>query len=150
MMTNVSFAPSAHWLILTSSTQEGAWGQSKNRYLAKRREVPAWGMGQHVEREAGVLRPPTAEMGHGDSHHTGGGSPWVSRALTPHTPSGQSPDSCISPAGLLEISPVERGVVSIFGVRSGLFVAMNSKGKLYGSVSSHRACVWGGDHGQLG
>ncbi|KAF7252068.1 Fibroblast growth factor 4B [Varanus komodoensis] len=34
---------------------------------------------------------------------------------------------------LLEISPVERGVVSIFGVKSGLFVAMNSKGKLYGS-----------------
>lgn len=37
--------------------------------------------------------------------------------------------------GLLEISPVERGVVTLFGVRSGLFVAMNSKGKLYGSVS---------------
>uniref|UniRef100_A0A8B9C0T4 Fibroblast growth factor n=1 Tax=Anser brachyrhynchus TaxID=132585 RepID=A0A8B9C0T4_9AVES len=35
---------------------------------------------------------------------------------------------------LLEISPVERGVVSIFGVRSGLFVAMNSRGKLYGSI----------------
>ncbi|KAM3856467.1 fibroblast growth factor 4 [Vipera latastei] len=34
---------------------------------------------------------------------------------------------------LLEISPVERGVVSLFGVKSGLFVAMNSKGKLYGS-----------------
>lgn len=38
--------------------------------------------------------------------------------------------------GLLEISPVERGVVSLFGVKSGRFVAMNSKGKLYGSVSS--------------
>ncbi|KAM6069207.1 fibroblast growth factor 4 isoform 2-T2 [Theristicus caerulescens] len=38
---------------------------------------------------------------------------------------------------LLEISPVERGVVSIFGVRSGLFVAMNSKGKLYGSNLRH-------------
>ncbi|XP_019407905.1 PREDICTED: fibroblast growth factor 4 isoform X1 [Crocodylus porosus] len=37
---------------------------------------------------------------------------------------------------LLEISPVERGVVSLFGVKSGLFVAMNSKGKLYGSVST--------------
>ncbi|CAM4531853.1 unnamed protein product [Leuciscus chuanchicus] len=36
---------------------------------------------------------------------------------------------------LLEISPVERGVVTLFGVRSGLFVAMNSKGKLYGSSS---------------
>lgn len=43
--------------------------------------------------------------------------------------------SCFT--GLLEISPVERGVVSIFGVKSGLFVAMNSKGKLYGSVSSN-------------
>eukprot|EP00063_Salmo_salar_P007113 XP_013981948.1 PREDICTED: fibroblast growth factor 4B-like isoform X2 [Salmo salar] len=37
---------------------------------------------------------------------------------------------------LLEISPVERGVVTIFGVQRGLFVAMNSKGKLYGSVSA--------------
>lgn len=49
---------------------------------------------------------------------------------------------CVTPyasfftIGLLEISPVERGVVSLFGVKSGLFVAMNSKGKLYGSVSS--------------
>ncbi|XP_073526640.1 fibroblast growth factor 4B-like [Phyllobates terribilis] len=37
---------------------------------------------------------------------------------------------------LLEISPVEVGVVSLYGVRSGLFVAMTGKGKLYGSVSS--------------
>ncbi|XP_006893444.1 PREDICTED: fibroblast growth factor 4 [Elephantulus edwardii] len=35
---------------------------------------------------------------------------------------------------LLELSPVERGVVSIFGVSSRFFVAMNSKGKLYGSL----------------
>ncbi|KAM8940311.1 fibroblast growth factor 4 [Pelodytes ibericus] len=34
---------------------------------------------------------------------------------------------------LLEISPVEVGVVSLYGVKSGLFVAMNGKGKLYGS-----------------
>ncbi|TKS71963.1 Fibroblast growth factor 4 [Collichthys lucidus] len=34
---------------------------------------------------------------------------------------------------LLEIAPVERGVVTLFGVRSGLFIAMNNKGKLYGS-----------------
>uniref|UniRef100_A0A7N6APS7 Fibroblast growth factor n=1 Tax=Anabas testudineus TaxID=64144 RepID=A0A7N6APS7_ANATE len=34
---------------------------------------------------------------------------------------------------LLEISPVERGVVTLFGLRSGLFVAMSTKGKLYGS-----------------
>nr|XP_056707785.1 fibroblast growth factor 4 [Euleptes europaea] len=41
---------------------------------------------------------------------------------------------------LLEISPVERGVVSIFGVKSGLFVAMNSKGKLYGSSHFNNEC----------
>ncbi|KAM6973100.1 fibroblast growth factor 4 [Aplochiton taeniatus] len=34
---------------------------------------------------------------------------------------------------LLELSPVKRGVVTLFGVRSGLFVAMSSRGKLYGS-----------------
>uniref|UniRef100_A0A672YAI8 Fibroblast growth factor n=1 Tax=Sphaeramia orbicularis TaxID=375764 RepID=A0A672YAI8_9TELE len=34
---------------------------------------------------------------------------------------------------LLQISPVERGVVTLLGVRSGLFVAMNRRGKLYGS-----------------
>lgn len=43
------------------------------------------------------------------------------------------------PPGLLELSPVERGVVSIFGVASRFFVAMSSKGKLYGSVSTARA-----------
>ncbi|XP_054227388.1 fibroblast growth factor 6 isoform X2 [Homo sapiens] len=36
-----------------------------------------------------------------------------------------------NPYSLLEISTVERGVVSLFGVRSALFVAMNSKGRLY-------------------
>lgn len=41
---------------------------------------------------------------------------------------------CLS-AGLLQISTVERGVVTLLGMRSGLFVAMNRKGKLYGSVS---------------
>lgn len=40
------------------------------------------------------------------------------------------------PPGLLELSPVERGVVSIFGVASRFFVAMSNKGKLYGSVST--------------
>ncbi|TKC52277.1 hypothetical protein EI555_000396, partial [Monodon monoceros] len=34
---------------------------------------------------------------------------------------------------LLELSPVERGVVSIFGVAGRFFVAMSSRGKLYGS-----------------
>uniref|UniRef100_A0A8C2W6Q1 Fibroblast growth factor n=1 Tax=Cyclopterus lumpus TaxID=8103 RepID=A0A8C2W6Q1_CYCLU len=36
---------------------------------------------------------------------------------------------------LLQISPVERGVVTLMGLRSKLFVAMNGRGKLYGSVS---------------
>ncbi|NWZ24189.1 FGF4 factor, partial [Asarcornis scutulata] len=48
--------------------------------------------------------------------------------------------SHLSYVGLLEISPVERGVVSIFGVRSGLFVAMNSRGKLYGSTHFNDEC----------
>ncbi|XP_075886176.1 fibroblast growth factor 6-like [Nelusetta ayraudi] len=34
---------------------------------------------------------------------------------------------------LLEISAVDRGVISLYGVRSELFVAMNSRGRLYGS-----------------
>uniref|UniRef100_A0A8C5WEV6 Fibroblast growth factor n=1 Tax=Leptobrachium leishanense TaxID=445787 RepID=A0A8C5WEV6_9ANUR len=41
---------------------------------------------------------------------------------------------------LLEISPVEVGVVSLFGVKSGLFVAMNGKGKLYGSRYFNDEC----------
>ncbi|XP_008587796.1 PREDICTED: fibroblast growth factor 2-like [Galeopterus variegatus] len=41
--------------------------------------------------------------------------------------------TCAPPPGLLELSPVERGVVSIFGVTSRFFVAMSGKGKLYGS-----------------
>ncbi|XP_056281070.1 fibroblast growth factor 6b isoform X2 [Pseudoliparis swirei] len=32
-----------------------------------------------------------------------------------------------------KISTVERGVISMFGVRSALFVAMNSRGRLYGT-----------------
>ena len=43
------------------------------------------------------------------------------------------------PSGLLELSPVERGVVSIFGVASRFFVALSNKGKLYGSVSTSGA-----------
>ncbi|XP_078270993.1 fibroblast growth factor 4 [Rhinoraja longicauda] len=45
-----------------------------------------------------------------------------------------------NPHSVLEISPVERGVVSLLGVRSGLFVAMNNKGKLYGSVYYSDEC----------
>ncbi|XP_069347280.1 fibroblast growth factor 6 [Eulemur rufifrons] len=45
-----------------------------------------------------------------------------------------------NPYSLLEISTVERGVVSLFGVRSGLFVAMNSKGRLYTTPSFQEEC----------
>lgn len=90
MMTNVSFASSTLWFILTSSTQEDAWGQSKNRYLAKRREVPAWGMGQHVEREAGFCGHPQQCWGVGIPT-TRDGSLWMSAALTLHAPSGHGP-----------------------------------------------------------
>ncbi|XP_041654107.1 fibroblast growth factor 4-like [Cheilinus undulatus] len=41
---------------------------------------------------------------------------------------------------LLEISPVERGVVTLFGVRSGLFIAMSDRGKLYGSGHYNDEC----------
>lgn len=45
---------------------------------------------------------------------------------------------CVPPPGLIEISTVERGVVSLYGVTSELFVAMNSRGRLYGTVSDAR------------
>ncbi|XP_049907943.1 fibroblast growth factor 4 [Epinephelus moara] len=41
---------------------------------------------------------------------------------------------------LLQISPVERGVVTLLGVRSRLFVAMNRRGKLYGSLHFNNEC----------
>ncbi|XP_032383578.1 fibroblast growth factor 4 [Etheostoma spectabile] len=41
---------------------------------------------------------------------------------------------------LLEMSPVERGVLTLFGVRSGLFIAMSDKGKLYGSGHYNEEC----------
>ncbi|CAN9507328.1 unnamed protein product [Ophioblennius macclurei] len=41
---------------------------------------------------------------------------------------------------LLQISPVERGVVTLLGVRSGCFVAMNRRGKLYGSLHYNNEC----------
>uniref|UniRef100_A0A3B4AWA9 Fibroblast growth factor n=1 Tax=Periophthalmus magnuspinnatus TaxID=409849 RepID=A0A3B4AWA9_9GOBI len=41
---------------------------------------------------------------------------------------------------LIEISTVERGVVSLYGVKSGLFVAMNRRGRLYGTVVFHDEC----------
>ncbi|KAJ3594029.1 hypothetical protein NHX12_006361 [Muraenolepis orangiensis] len=41
---------------------------------------------------------------------------------------------------LLEISPAERGIVTLYGRRSGLFVALNSRGKLYGSSHYNKEC----------
>lgn len=32
---------------------------------------------------------------------------------------------------------MDRGVISLFGVRSELFVAMNGRGRLYGTVRTH-------------
>ncbi|KAK7805449.1 hypothetical protein U0070_017732 [Myodes glareolus] len=45
-----------------------------------------------------------------------------------------------NPYSLLEISTVERGVVSLFGVKSTLFIAMNSKGRLYTTPSFQEEC----------
>ncbi|XP_004596408.2 fibroblast growth factor 6 [Ochotona princeps] len=45
-----------------------------------------------------------------------------------------------SPYSLLEISTVERGVVSLFGVKSALFIAMNSRGRLYTTPSFQEEC----------
>ncbi|PWA30418.1 hypothetical protein CCH79_00020944 [Gambusia affinis] len=43
------------------------------------------------------------------------------------------------PYSLIQISTVERGVVSLFGLRSERFVAMNSRGRLYGTVGEPAA-----------
>ncbi|KAG8579737.1 hypothetical protein GDO81_011035 [Engystomops pustulosus] len=45
-----------------------------------------------------------------------------------------------SPYSLLEVSTVERGVISLFGVKSDLFVAMNSKGRVYASPTFQDEC----------
>ncbi|KAM3927119.1 fibroblast growth factor 6 [Leptodactylus fuscus] len=45
-----------------------------------------------------------------------------------------------SPYSLLEISTVERGVISLFGVKTDLFVAMNSKGRVYASPTFQDEC----------
>ncbi|KAG8438849.1 hypothetical protein GDO86_005148 [Hymenochirus boettgeri] len=41
---------------------------------------------------------------------------------------------------LLEISTVDRGIVSLFGVKSHLFVAMNNKGRIYASTTFQDEC----------
>ncbi|KAM4615139.1 fibroblast growth factor 6-like [Polymixia lowei] len=41
---------------------------------------------------------------------------------------------------LIEISTVDRGVISLYGVRSELFVAMNSRGRLYGTRGFRDEC----------
>ncbi|KAK9543213.1 hypothetical protein VZT92_001008 [Zoarces viviparus] len=41
---------------------------------------------------------------------------------------------------LLQISPVERGVVTLLGASSRRFVAMNRRGKLYGSLHYNNEC----------
>ncbi|XP_062862970.1 fibroblast growth factor 6b [Trichomycterus rosablanca] len=41
---------------------------------------------------------------------------------------------------LIEISTVERGVVSLYGVKSELFVAMSNRGKLYGTPTFKYEC----------
>uniref|UniRef100_A0AAY5L603 Fibroblast growth factor n=1 Tax=Esox lucius TaxID=8010 RepID=A0AAY5L603_ESOLU len=52
---------------------------------------------------------------------------------------------------LIEISTVERGVVSLYGVRSELFVAMNSRGRLYGTRLLHRPQqIWPPEERQQG
>ncbi|KAG5845880.1 fibroblast growth factor 6-like [Anguilla rostrata] len=41
---------------------------------------------------------------------------------------------------LIEISTVDRGVVSLFGVESDQFVAMSGRGRLYGTAVFHDEC----------
>ncbi|KAJ8269090.1 hypothetical protein COCON_G00116970 [Conger conger] len=41
---------------------------------------------------------------------------------------------------LIEISTVDRGVVSLFGVESDKFVAMSGRGRLYGTAVFHDEC----------
>uniref|UniRef100_A0A671LP17 Fibroblast growth factor n=1 Tax=Sinocyclocheilus anshuiensis TaxID=1608454 RepID=A0A671LP17_9TELE len=41
---------------------------------------------------------------------------------------------------LIEISAVERGVVSLYGVKSKLFVTMSSRGRLYGTRAFRDEC----------
>ncbi|XP_055009708.1 fibroblast growth factor 6-like isoform X2 [Boleophthalmus pectinirostris] len=49
-------------------------------------------------------------------------------------------DVSVEEQGLIEISTVDRGVITLFGVKSQLFVAMNNKGRLYGKKSFGDEC----------
>ncbi|XP_062856841.1 fibroblast growth factor 6a [Trichomycterus rosablanca] len=45
-----------------------------------------------------------------------------------------------NPYSLIEISAVERGVVTLYGIKSELFVAMNHRGRLYGTKVFQNEC----------
>lgn len=45
---------------------------------------------------------------------------------------------------------MDRGVISLFGVQSGMFVAMNSRGRLYGTVRTHARHARTAECGDLG
>ncbi|XP_068129235.1 fibroblast growth factor 6 [Hyperolius riggenbachi] len=45
-----------------------------------------------------------------------------------------------SPYSLLEVSTVERGVISLFGIKTELFIAMNNRGRLYASPTFQDEC----------